>query len=182
MKQVTLAVLCGLFLLFPGAIMADDSTKPAEKTVEPKKLKDVQPDAEKQMDKSTSKDKVEWKETKSGLKWVDLTEGDGKSATQGDKVLVHYQLWLADAEGGKAKSVQSSREPNPYTGKVEPFPFAIGDGRLIKGWNEGMIGMKPGTLRRLWIPSDLAWGPNNMGEDIPANSEVIFEIELLEFQ
>lgn len=181
MKQIMLAVFCGLFL-FSGAILADDSTKPAEKKMEPQKVKDAQQDADKKMEKPTKKDEIKWNETKSGLKWIDLTEGEGRAAAQGDKVLVHYHVWLADKEGGKSKSVQTSRDPNPYTGKVEPFAFAVGDRQLIKGWNEGMIGMRPGTLRRLWVPAALAWGPNKMGDDIPANSDVIFEIELLDFQ
>ena len=181
MKQLAIAVFCGLFLL-SGVALAGDSTKPAEKKVEPKTLKEMQQDGNKKTEKPTQKDEIKWKETKSGLKWVDLTEGEGKAATNGDKVVVHYHLWLADKEGGKAKSVQSSRDPNPYTGKVEPFEFVVGNPQLVKGWNEGMIGMKPGTLRRLWLPAALGWGPNNMGEDIPANSDVIFEIELIVFR
>ena len=181
MKQLLLAVFCGLFL-FAGVASADDSAKSADGKNEPKKMKEDQPEPEKKMEKPTKKEDIDWHETKSGLKWVDLTEGDGKAATNGDKVIVHYHLWLADKDGGKGKSVQSSRDPNPYTGKVDPFTFSVGDPRLVKGWNEGMIGMKPGGLRRLWLPSKLGWGPNKMGDDIPANSDVIFEIELLDYQ
>lgn len=181
MKQFVIALFCGLFLL-SGAVLAEDSTKAEPKKMEPKKVKEDQEKAEKKMDKPTKTDEVKWNETKSGLKWVDLVEGEGKAATTGDKVVVHYHVWLADREGAKAKSVQTSRDPNPYTGKVDPFPCAIGDARLIQGWNEGMVGMRPGGLRRLWVPAKLGWGSRGMGEDIPANSDVIFEIELLQFQ
>lgn len=187
MKRILLIVI-GLAFLLSGVMLVNSAQAQDDK--KPQTLKDAQeaekPEKDEKADKEekqpSKKDDIKWQETRSGLKWVDLKVGEGKQATNGDQVLVHYHLWLADKDGGKAKSVQSSRDPNPYTGKVEPFSFKVGDQRLVKGWNEGMIGMQPGGLRRLWLPPELGWGANAMGDDIPANSEVIFEIELLEIQ
>ena len=187
----TVLVLIGAALLMTGMVFA--GTPGSQREEKPQTVKDKQDadsaDKEPKAEKSESEEKqpskkedIKWNETKSGLKWVDLTVGEGKQAVNGDAVTVHYDLWLADKDGGKAKPVQSSREPNPRTGKVEPFSFKVGDPRLVKGWNEGMIGMQVGGLRRLWLPPELGWGANAMGDDIPANSSVIFEIELLEMK
>jgi FKBP-type peptidyl-prolyl cis-trans isomerase FkpA len=123
--------------------------------------------------------KVEWTTNESGLKWADLAEGDGPAAKNGDNVVVHYHLWLADGME-KGKSIQNSRDPQP-DGKVYEFPFTVGFKQLIAGWNEGMLGMKPGGLRRLWIPSNLGYGARGAGAMIPPNSDLIFEIELLRY-
>jgi FKBP-type peptidyl-prolyl cis-trans isomerase len=106
--------------------------------------------------------------TKSGLKYVDQKVGDGKEAKDGDTVVVHYTGWLKDG-----KKFDSSLD------RKEPFEFTIG-GRVIKGWNEGVPGMKVGGKRKLIIPAELAYGKKGAGDDIPPDAELTFEVELLE--
>jgi FKBP-type peptidyl-prolyl cis-trans isomerase len=117
-------------------------------------------------EKDKAKEKVVT--TKSGLKYVDQKVGTGPAAMKGNLVTVHYTLWL---ENGK--KIQSSK------GK-EPLRFTIG-GRVIKGWNEGVPGMKKGGKRKLIIPPELAYGDREVGP-IPANSTLVFEIEMLKIE
>ncbi|EAZ94053.1 FKBP-type peptidyl-prolyl cis-trans isomerase [Crocosphaera chwakensis CCY0110] len=107
--------------------------------------------------------------TESGLKYIDVTEGDGESPTQGQTVTVHYTGTL---ENGK--KFDSSRDRN------KPFSFKIGVGQVIKGWDEGVASMKVGGQRILIIPSDLGYGARGAGGVIPPNATLIFDVELLE--
>lgn len=107
--------------------------------------------------------------TQSGLQYVDLTMGTGKSATQGDMATVHYTGWLDNG-----KKFDSSLDRN------EPFSFRIGSGMVIKGWEEGVRTMKPGGKRKLVIPPSLGYGPRGAGHGlIPPNATLTFEVELL---
>jgi FKBP-type peptidyl-prolyl cis-trans isomerase len=106
--------------------------------------------------------------TKSGLKYVELKEGTGESAKAGDTVSVHYTGWLKDG-----KKFDSSVD------RRQPFSFPLGAGRVIKGWDEGVQGIKVGGKRKLIIPSNLAYGPRGAGNVIPPNAELTFEVELL---
>jgi FKBP-type peptidyl-prolyl cis-trans isomerase FkpA len=103
----------------------------------------------------------------SGLKYQDLTVGTGQEAKKGDNVDVDYTGWLKD--GGKFDS--SIDRGRPYT-------FRIGQSAVIKGWHEGIPGMKVGGKRKLMIPPDLAYGPDGF-RDIPPNATLIFEIDLV---
>jgi peptidylprolyl isomerase len=106
--------------------------------------------------------------TLSGLKYVDLKEGTGRAAWKGDEVTAHYTGWFKDG-----KKLDSSRD------RGKPITFKLGVGTVIKGWDEGVRGMKVGGRRRLIIPSELGYG--KMGRpNIPPNSELIFEVEVLE--
>ena len=105
--------------------------------------------------------------TDSGLKYQDLKVGTGTAAKTGDTVEVHYTGWLSK-DGTKFDS---------SVDRKEPFEFKIG-GRVIKGWNEGVVGMKPGGKRKLIIPAKLAYGEKGRGE-IPGNAELVFDVELL---
>ncbi len=99
----------------------------------------------------------------------DLTEGSGQTAAAGDNVLVHYTGWLTD--GSKFDSSLD---------RGQPFGFQLGAGRVIAGWDQGVAGMKVGGSRRLTIPPELAYGDRAVGGGlIPANSTLIFEVELL---
>jgi peptidylprolyl isomerase len=102
------------------------------------------------------------------LKYVDLVEGKGKEVKKGDTISVHYTGWLKDG-----KKFDSSRDRN------EPFDVQIGVGQVIKGWDEGVPGMKEGGKRKLIIPSDLAYGAQGAGKVIPPNAELTFEVEVL---
>jgi FKBP-type peptidyl-prolyl cis-trans isomerase len=106
--------------------------------------------------------------TKSGLKYEDEVEGNGAVAKEGDKVSVHYTGWLKDGT-----KFDSSKDRNT------PFQFELGAGRVIKGWDEGVAGMKVGGKRKLIIPSDLAYGDRGHPPVIPPKSELTFEVELL---
>jgi FKBP-type peptidyl-prolyl cis-trans isomerase len=109
--------------------------------------------------------------TKSGLKYIDLKVGDGPVAKKGSTVVVHYTGWLKSG-----KKFDSSRDSG------EPFSFPLGAGKVIKGWDEGVAGMKVGGKRKLTIPPELGYGKRGAGEDIPPDAELTFEVELLKVQ
>jgi FKBP-type peptidyl-prolyl cis-trans isomerase len=106
--------------------------------------------------------------TTSGLSYTDETVGSGKEAKAGNTVDVHYTGWLKDGT-----KFDSSKD------RGTPFSFQLGAGRVIKGWDEGIAGMKEGGRRRLVIPADLAYGARGAGGLIPPNAELTFEVELL---
>lgn len=110
--------------------------------------------------------------TASGLEYEILQEGKGASPKLGDMVTVHYTGWL-DNNGERGQQFDSSFNRN------EPFTFKIGAGRVIKGWDEGVITMKIGEKRRLFIPTKLGYGERAVGSVIPAHSNLIFDVELL---
>ena len=104
--------------------------------------------------------------TETGLTIIDLVLGEGDEAESGQTVTVNYTGML---ENGEQFDTSYGRAP---------FPFPLGGGRVIKGWDEGVAGMKVGGKRKLVIPPELGYGSRNMGP-IPANSTLIFEVELL---
>ncbi len=110
------------------------------------------------------------------LKIVDLAVGKGPQAQTGHPVWVHYTGWLYDpaAPEHKGKKFDSSE------GRPTPFGFFLGVGRVIKGWDQGVPGMKIGGKRRLIIPAELAYGDKGVGEVIPPNAALIFDIELVD--
>jgi FKBP-type peptidyl-prolyl cis-trans isomerase FkpA len=108
--------------------------------------------------------------TDSGLKYEDLTKGDGQLCTgRGQTAIVHYTGWLEDGT-----KFDSSLDRN------DPFSFPIDCGYVIRGWDEGVVGMKTGGKRKLTIPADLAYGERGAGGVIPPDATLVFEIELLE--
>lgn len=109
--------------------------------------------------------------TPSGLKFVEVKEGTGEAAKKGDNVEVHYTGWLKDG-----KKFDSSRD------RGEPFTFPLGAGRVIKGWDEGVQGMKVGGQRKLIIPAELGYGSRGAGNVIPPNAELTFDVELLKIR
>ena len=106
--------------------------------------------------------------TPSGLKYQDLVMGDGATAESGKRVSVHYTGWLTD-----------NTKFDSSVDRGQPFEFVLGQGQVIRGWDEGVSGMKVHGKRRLTIPSDLGYGPRGQGP-IPPNATLIFEVELLD--
>ena len=106
--------------------------------------------------------------TASGLQYEDLAVGDGATATKGQQVSVHYTGWLAD--GTKFDS---------SVDRGQPFQFDLGAGMVIRGWDEGVEGMKIGGKRKLVIPPDLGYGQRGAGGVIPPGATLVFEVELL---
>jgi FKBP-type peptidyl-prolyl cis-trans isomerase len=106
--------------------------------------------------------------TDSGLKFEDTTVGEGEVASKGQTVSVHYTGWL---ENGT--KFDSSKDRN------DPFEFKLGAGQVIRGWDEGVAGMKVGGVRRLTIPPQLGYGDRGAGGVIPPKATLIFEVELL---
>lgn len=106
--------------------------------------------------------------TDSGLKFEDTTVGGGAVASKGQTVSVHYTGWL---ENGT--KFDSSKDRN------DPFEFKLGTGQVIRGWDEGVAGMKVGGVRRLTIPPQLGYGDRGAGGVIPPKATLIFEVELL---
>jgi FKBP-type peptidyl-prolyl cis-trans isomerase FkpA len=106
--------------------------------------------------------------TDSGLKFEDTTVGNGAVATAGQTVSVHYTGWL---ENGTKFDSSKDRD--------EPFEFKLGAGRVIRGWDEGVAGMKVGGVRRLTIPPHLGYGDRGAGGVIPPRATLVFEVELL---
>ncbi len=106
----------------------------------------------------------------------DEVVGTGNEAVAGRQVTVHYTGWLYDAAKAdkKGSKFDSSRDRN------DPFAFRLGAGQVIRGWDEGVAGMKIGGRRRLTIPPDMGYGSRAMGSDIPANSTLVFDVELLD--
>jgi FKBP-type peptidyl-prolyl cis-trans isomerase len=110
----------------------------------------------------------------SGLKYKILIPGDGAAAAKGNHVDVHYSGWL-DVAGEPGKLFDSSKGPQ----RGEPFSFVLGAGYVIRGWDEGVAGMKVGETRRLYIPSTLGYGARGAGRDIPPHAALIFDVELI---
>nr|WP_255604443.1 FKBP-type peptidyl-prolyl cis-trans isomerase [Oscillochloris sp. ZM17-4] len=131
-------------------------------------LVDIQagpPEAPAQVDDS------QYTTTPSGLKYYDFEVGSGAEATAGKTAVVHYTGWLTDGT-----MFDSSLN------RGDTFPFQVGAGRVIKGWDEGVAGMRVGGRRQLVVPSSLGYGANGAGGVIPPNATLIFEVELVDVQ
>lgn len=103
------------------------------------------------------------------VKIEDVVEGTGKAAERGALITAHYRGWLEDG----------SEFDSSYA-KGQPFQVVLSQKRVIQGWILGLNGMKVGGKRKLWVPAELAYGERQIGTMIPPNSNLIFEIELIE--
>jgi FKBP-type peptidyl-prolyl cis-trans isomerase len=110
--------------------------------------------------------------TMSGLKYVDIKAGTGVEAIKGMTVDVHYTGWLY-VNGKRGAKFDSSVD------KGQPFSFKLGAGAVIKGWDEGVAGMKVGGKRELFVPGNLGYGERGFPGVIPPNATLDFEVELL---
>ena len=104
---------------------------------------------------------------------TDLVVGTGAEATSGKKLTLHYTLWVRTKEG-ELKKIESSHDKN------KPYSFRLGAGGVIKGWDEGIPGMRVGGKRKLIVPPQLGYGAAGSPPSIPGNATLVFEIELLD--
>jgi FKBP-type peptidyl-prolyl cis-trans isomerase len=158
-KLLALASSCALAIA--SAHAQAPATKPAEA---PKAAASAAATANKEGTKVTT--------TASGLKMEDTKVGTGAEAKAGQTASVHYTGWLW-VDGKRGNKFDSSKDRN------EPFAFPLGGGRVIKGWDEGVQGMKIGGTRILTIPPELGYGARGAGGVIPPNATLQFEVELL---
>lgn len=129
-------------------------------------------------DKEASSTETAESPTTTAFTKTDVKVGSGAEAKAGQTVSVHYTGWLyersaADKHGTK---FDSSRD------RGTPFNFPLGGGRVIKGWDEGVVGMKVGGQRTLVIPPEMAYGPRGAGGVIPPNATLIFDVELIDIK
>jgi len=126
--------------------------------------------ADEKKDEKKSESKMH--KTPSGLQYEDLVVGTGAQPRTGQTCVMHYTGWLWE-NGAKGKKFDSSVD------RGEPFKFALGQGRVIKGWDEGVATMKVGGKRQLLIPPQLGYGARGAGGVIPPNATLLFDVELL---
>ena len=110
--------------------------------------------------------------TPSGLQYEDTSVGSGAEARAGQQVSVHYTGWLYN-DGVRGMKFDSSKD------RDDPFEFGLGGGEVIRGWDEGVQGMKVGGIRLLVVPAALGYGARGAGSVIPPNATLLFEVELL---
>jgi FKBP-type peptidyl-prolyl cis-trans isomerase FkpA len=151
----TMAALC-LALLSGGAAQADEPATSAPQSAAPA-------------------NPFENVKMPGGVEYRELAVGAGASAYPGSTVYVQYTGWLQNPDGSRGMKFDSSRDSGM------PMTFVLGDGKVIRGWEMGLQGMKVGGRRRLFIPSALAYGTKG-STSIPPNSNLIFDVELVNVQ
>ena len=164
---VTLLVASAAALFVLGCNKEETATQapPEEPAVEA-----TAPEPEKPVKEEPSK--TDWVTKESGLLYIDKTEGTGAEVKKGDTAVVNYRGWLDDGT-----EFDSSKKP----GRT-PFSFKVGGGNVIKGWDQGLVGMKVGGVRELNLSPELGYGARGAGGVIPPNANLHFEIELLEIK
>src|ERR1700745_664082 len=150
-----IAKLCGIVLTLSAALLAQTSTHKAT----PPRVPNTN---------APTKVTGEGVKTDSGLQYWDIKVGTGNEAKSGDKVKVHYTGWFTSG-----KKFDSSVDAQ------QPYSFTLGQGNVIKGWDEGVAGMKVGGKRQLRIPPELAYGEQGYKNIIPPNATLIFDVQLL---
>lgn len=153
MRFVRTALACTLMLGLATALTADEKSEKG---------------------KLPPLDAKEWKKLDNGMKVWDVKEGKGDAAKSGATVTIHYTGWTLD--GKVFDSSVKGVGPRPADGEPATFPL----NRLIKGWQAGVPGMKPGGVRRLVIPYELAYGEEGRPPVIPPKATLVFEIELID--
>ena len=114
--------------------------------------------------------------TASGLQYDDVVEGTGAAAAAGQHVTVHYTGWLYDEKAPDKHGMKFDSSVD----RGQPFTFLLGAGQVIRGWDDGVAGMKVGGKRTLLIPADLGYGSNGAGGVIPPGASLVFDVELLD--
>jgi peptidylprolyl isomerase len=172
MRITPLAAAALLLLAAPRPTLADPPPDKAAKKAakEAKEAKEAAKKAAKEAEKAEKAEKDKIHTTPSGLQYIDLVEGTGPTPARGQRVSVHYTGWLKNGQ-----KFDSSVD------RGKPIQFTLGTGQVIKGWDEGLATMKVGGKRKLIIPPEIGYGDRDVGP-IPANSVLIFEVELLAVQ
>lgn len=165
MKKILLT--CTVLSLCSAVAFAGDSTEVKQKM--------DSTEHKMEMKKDTTEAKApEVITTKSGLKYIDEKIGDGAEAKKGSNIEVHYTGWVYADGKKKGEAFDSSYK------RGKPIAFRLGSGQMIRGWDEGLVGVKVGGKRTLIIPPDLAWGNRGAaGGAIPPNAWVIFDCEMM---
>lgn len=114
-----------------------------------------------------------------GLGIEDVQVGTGDTAQAGQRVTVHYTGWLWEADPASPEGGRPGRKFDSSRDRNMPFSFQLGRGEVIRGWDEGVAGMKVGGKRRLLIPADMGYGARGAGGVIPPNATLLFDVELL---
>ena len=128
---------------------------------------------------SCSTDDANYHVARRGVRYKVLREGSGRASRKGDVVVVEYLGWVFDKEAAYARGAIVDTS---YTFEKRSFEFTLGNNRVIRGWETGIYGMKRGEVRELIIAPNMAYGDRAIGDRIPPNSTLIFEIELLAFR
>lgn len=124
------------------------------------------------------KEKTAMKKSITELEKVDHTAGHGKEAMPGTNVSVHYTGWLYDPSKPEGHGTKFDSSVD----RGEPFTFFLGGGQVIRGWDDGVVGMKEGGKRTLIIPSSMGYGSRGAGGAIPPYATLVFDVELLHVQ
>ena len=159
------SAIVGVIIFALAVAFALAQTAPPAK--KPAKIMNVRPNT-----KAPTKVTGDGVKTESGLQYWDITVGSGQVAKEGDRVRVHYTGWLTTGKKFDS-SVDAGR----------PFTFALGNGEVIRGWDEGVAGMKVGGKRQLHIPPDLGYGADGTPDGtIPPNATLVFDVQLVSVQ
>jgi len=178
MKQLmgVLVLMVVMMITFGFGCSSDDTQESAEGEATSAETETATTESETTVAESETTATVpEMVTTESGLRYVDLKVGEGVPVENGMNVDVHYTLWL-DNNGEKGTKIDSSRD------RDQPFPFEVGQRGLIAGWNEGVLGMKVGGLREIYIPYQLGYGEAGRPPTLPGKSDLLFEMELLQIK
>jgi FKBP-type peptidyl-prolyl cis-trans isomerase len=165
--RVTATIIClGAFLTLTACGKSDDSTDNAGSTTD---------QSGNEVSETGSADVVRSVEMMPGLNMRILRQGTGAVAEPGQIAVVHYTGWLYDEAAADKRGTKFDSSVD----RGEHFQFPLGAGRVIKGWDQGVVGMKEGEVRELTIAPEMAYGDRNVGNGlIPAGSTLIFEVEL----
>jgi peptidylprolyl isomerase len=161
-------VVCTVLVLFAQFTSPDEALADSQPDRQLLAMNSSKPTPQKSTPSNSPPKSMSEITTPSGLKYVDIKVGDGATPQKGQMVEVHYTGTLENGQ-----KFDSSRDRN------ETFKFSIGEGQVIKGWDEGVISMKVGGSRKLTIPADLGYGARGAGNVIPPNATLLFDVELI---